>query len=256
MAQNYGFTREEALAELKRRGVDTSEFERPMDYSPGDQPADPLTPGAESRTRITLGLGPSINAQRNIFSAEGWNPKKPKGGGENVLDKHPVANFFTNMDIPIPFTGGAGGQSASWSPFRALANKWGGQDFQDYSQAAKSFETAFMPILSGQAVSASEAQRMIRANLPEYGDTRETLARKATNRAMMINGAADLMGKDRPFPKVGTMDLLGTKPGSQPHAGQSRAANTGPPPPKPGDIVKGYRFKGGNPGDRNAWEPA
>jgi hypothetical protein len=91
---------------------------------------------------------------------------------------------------------------------------------QDYEQASKSFESAFLPILSGAAVTPTEASRMIKAALPELGDTPATLARKATNRAMMINGAADLRGAPRPFPKVGTLDLSGSQPGSQPRAGQ------------------------------------
>ena len=31
MAKNYSFSRDDDLAELKRRGVDTAEFERPVD---------------------------------------------------------------------------------------------------------------------------------------------------------------------------------------------------------------------------------
>ncbi len=201
--------------------------------SPGDEPTAPLTPGSEARGRLALGLGPSINAQRNLYSAEGWG-EAPKGAkARNPYNKEWGAKMLSGVDIPIPFTAGAGGQSATFSPFDTAAKVWGGQTLQDYEQAAKSFESAFLPILSGAAVTPSEGKRMIAASLPELGDTPATLARKATNRAMMINGAADLMGKPRPFPKVGTMDLSGTKAGSQPRPGQASAAPGAQVPPAP-----------------------
>lgn len=218
MPKNYGFTREEALAELQRRGVDVSQFQNSTPTAPGDQPYAPLTPGSESRARITLGLGPSVNAQRNIYASEGWAPdakgqRKPR----NPYNENPFSAFLSGLD---------NGRLAEWVGFSAdpLAKVIGGQDFQDYEQANKSFESAFLPVLSGAAVTQSEASRMIRAALPQLGDNPATLARKATNRAMMINGAADLAGRPRPFPKVGTLDLAGDRPGSQPRPGQS-----GPP---------------------------
>lgn len=218
MAKDYGFSREDALAELKRRGVDTSEFENPAPTAPGDTPFAPLTPGSDSRARITLGLGPSTTAQRNIYAAEKWAPDaKGQRKPVNPYNKHPIATALSGMDK---------GKLAEWVGFTAdpLAKVMGGQDFQDYEQANKSFESAFLPVLSGAAVTPTEAQRMIRANLPELGDTPATLARKATNRAMMINGAADLAGRPRPFPQVGTWDFKGDAPGSRPRAGQG-----GPP---------------------------
>jgi len=165
--------------------------------------------------------------------------------------------MLDGIDIPIPFTSGSGGQSAKFSPFDALAKTVGGQDYQDYEQAAKTFEAAMLPIISGAAVTESEARRQIRANLPEFGDTPQTLSRKATNRAMMLNAAADLLGVPRPFPKVGTMDLPGTRPGSQPRPGQvapKAAPATGAP--KIGEVRRGFRYNGGPPGDRNSWSRA
>lgn len=256
MPKDYGFTKEEALAELKRRGVDTSQYESSMSAGPAEAPMAPMTPGSENRTRIGLGIGPVVNAQRNMFSAEGGGDRAKR---KNPFNKDWGAKLLDGVDIPIPFTSGPGGQSATFSPFDTVAKIWGGQDYQDYDQASKSFEAAMMPIMSGAAVTPSEAQRQIRANLPELGDTPLTLERKATNRAMMANAAAELLGKPRPFPKVGVWDVQGGKAGSQPRAGAPRAPNTGtsrPSPPVVGAVVKGYRFKGGNPADRNSWEPA
>jgi hypothetical protein len=191
-----------------------------------DEPFAPLTPGSDSRARVTLGLGPSTNAQRHIYETEGWG--KGVGKAQNPYNKHPIATVLGNLDQ---------GKIAQTVGFSAdpIARAIGGQEYQDYEQANKSFESAFLPILSGAAVTPTEAQRMIRANLPELGDTPSTLARKATNRAMMVNAAADLAGRPRPFAKVGTWDFKGTQAGSQPRVGQvaagaPQAAGQVPPP--------------------------
>jgi hypothetical protein len=202
------------------KGMAASQFEQAIPRAAADAPYTPLTPGADSRSRITLGLGPSVAAQRNLYASENWAPnargeRKPR----NPYNEAPVATFLAGLD---------NGKLAEWTGFTAdpLAKVIGGQDFQDYQQAAKSFESAFLPVLSGAAVTATEASRMIKASLPEMGDTPATLARKATNRAMMINGAADLAGRPRPFPQVGTWDFQGNRPGSTPRPGQK-----GPPSP-------------------------
>lgn len=225
--------------------------EPPGQSGPENAAAAPLTPGSEGRARIELGIGPVVNAQRNMFAAEGGGDRAKR---HNPFNDHPVRSFLSSLD---------NGKLAEWAGFsldpiaRGAPGK-GRQEFQDYDQASKSFEAAMLPIMSGAAVTPSEAQRQIRANEPAWGDTPLTLERKGTNRAMMANAAAELVGKPRPFPKVGVWDFHGEGSGSQPRAGQPAAPNTGgrPAPPKPGDVVKGYRFKGGNPADRNSWEPA
>jgi len=198
MAKNYSFTREEALAELKRRGVDTSEFERSAPATPGDEPLAPLTPGAEARTRLGMGLGPMVEGQRQMYRSEEW---APKAGGQrkpvNPLNQQWGAALIDALD---------NNAVARWVGIdtNPLARSVGGQQYQDYDQAMKSYEAAVLPIMSGAAVTQTEAQRLVRADLPQLGDTPATLAKKATNRAMKINAAADLVGRPRPFPKVGT----------------------------------------------------
>lgn len=214
-----------------------------------DEPVAPLPPGSEGRARVALGIGPVVNAQRNMFSAEGGGDRAKR---VNPFNKEWGAKLLDDFDDSFV------GQKLGL-PLDPIAKAWGGQKYQDYDQASKSWEAAMLPIMSGAAVTASEAQRQIRANLPQLGESPLSLERKATNRAMMSNAAAELMGKPHPFPKVGVWDFKGDKPGSQPRAGQPAAPNTGPQrqaTPQPGQVVKGYRFKGGNPADRNSWEPA
>lgn len=198
------------------------------DTGTADQPFAPMTPGSDARARAALGIGPALQGQRHMFEAEGWQNPAPgqpgKANAENPLNKEWGATVLGSVDDSLP----------SWMPHISLdpiARAWGGQKYQDYLQASKSFEAAILPIMSGAAVTPSEAQRQIKASLPELGDAPQTLARKATNRAMMLNAAADLMGRPRPLPKVGTWDFGGGQPASQPRAGQGPSSPAAGQPP-------------------------
>lgn len=143
---------------------------------------------AETRTRIATGIGPAIDAQKNLFAEERWNTQPGNRLGSNPLNSFRGA-MADMLDGPDNNAG-------------ALAKMVGGQRYQNYNQAAKTYESAFMPILSGAAVTEQEAQRLIRSDLPQRGDSPATLARKAKNRAMRLNGAAGQIGMDAPFPRV------------------------------------------------------
>lgn len=157
------------------------------------------TAGAEARTRLQLGLGPTVEAQKNLFAEERWN--QDMSSPEGRLGSNPHDSFrgvVGNLLAP---------DNPEDSIRTRLSKQAGGPRYQRYVQAAKTFESAFMPILSGAAVSPSEAQRLLKASLPEAGDNPEILARKSKNRAMMINGAAKLLGEKPPFPRIPAMDL-------------------------------------------------
>lgn len=168
--------------------------------------------GADARTRLALGLGPMVEAQRRLTEAE-------------------ASGYSYNKDLlaraaeAVPLDGGFAA--------RAL----GGQDYQNYDQAARTFEASVMPIMSGSAVTPSEAQRQIRANLPQAGDSTEILATKSRNRSMMINAAAQLVGQEMPFPDVG---VWGDAGGQHRQDAAAIAAAPGPAGPgghQPGDVV-------------------
>lgn len=155
-------------------------------------------PEASMRGRLAMGLAPMIQAQQTMRAME---------QKENPLNRDWGAATLDSVDIPIPFTSGSGGQSVKWSPLDPLARSVGGQDYQSYTQAAKAFESQLMPIMSGAAVSPSEAERQIKAALPEMGDTPKTLADKARTRAMMLNGAAQTMNLPLPYPDIPTFGV-------------------------------------------------
>lgn len=138
----------------------------------------PQIAAAEARTRLELGLGPVMAAQTRLARSE--------AGGENPYNR----DWGARMLEAVPFDGGVAARIA------------GGQDYQDYEQAARTFESSILPIFSGAAVTESEAKRFVRANLPQLGDTPATLKEKADNRKRIINAAAKLTGRPIPFPDL------------------------------------------------------
>lgn len=162
--------------------------------------------GAEQRGRLAMGLGPMVQSQQDMAAIEAQgNPFSLTQNPDNA-----AAQAISGVGIDIP------GMGINFHPFEGVAKALGGQDFQNYQQAAKSFESQLMPIMSGAAVSPSEAQRQIQAALPQLGDSPETLARKSHAREMMLNGAGRQMGTQLPYPNAATFGTnTETLPGAQ-----------------------------------------
>lgn len=160
----------------------------------GPSPPGGMMADASQRGRTALGLGPSVNAEQTMSTDErGGNPLQHGWGATLLAGMH--------MDD--------------------LAKMLGGDDYQRYVTASKSFESSLLPIFSGSAVTPSEAQRFIRANLPEFGDSPATLETKSKNRRMILNAAAHITGAQLPFPQVPTWGVpTGNAPGG---AGQPAA---------------------------------
>lgn len=149
----------------------------------GGQAAD-----ASLKGRISMGAGPMVQAQETMAQVERQgNPFDLSKNADNALAKAVSDVGFRDFH-----------------PLEGIGKWIGGEDFQKYQQAASAFESQLMPIMSGAAVSPSEAQRQIRAALPQLGDSPETLKEKARTRAMMLNGAAQATGKPLPYPDVPT----------------------------------------------------
>jgi len=132
--------------------------------------------GADARARFMINLGPLQAAQDNMerMDREGYNPSSFQNAGAAALEA-------------VPFDAGFAARIA------------GGEDYNAYNQAAKTFEAAILPIMSGAAVTPTEAQRLIRAALPQPGDSPEVLAQKSEQRRMMINAVAQGIGQAAPY---------------------------------------------------------
>lgn len=145
---------------------------------------------ANLRGRSAIGLGPMVQAEQTMEAAERDGNPLNRDWGATLLDN--LGFSALGMDV---------------HPLRPLAKAIGGQDYQDYTQAAKAIEAQIMPIQSGAAVSPSEAERQRKAALPELGDSKETLARKAATRRMMLNGLAKTTGGALPYPDTPTFGV-------------------------------------------------
>lgn len=170
---------------------------------------------ASMRARTDIGLAPMVKAQQGMAAVESkGNPFSLKDHPDNALAKAAGSIGFRLGDN-------------SFFPLEGVAKSIGGQDFQDYEQSAAAFESQLMPIMSGAAVSPSEARRQIRASLPSLGDSPETLQKKGEMRKMMMNGAAKSKGLPLPYPEVDTWGVNTTRvpDGGQPGAGRIRKFN-------------------------------
>jgi len=148
---------------------------------------------AGTRARMDIGLAPMIAGQEGMSKIERRGNPFGEGNRDNLF-----ARVLSDAGVDIPSWG------IQFHPLEGVAKKIGGQDFQDYQQAAKAFESQLMPIMSGAAVSPSEAERQIKAALPEPGDSPETLQAKSRTRKMMLNGAAKARNMPLPYPDVPT----------------------------------------------------
>lgn len=168
----------------------------------------PLVQEASQRGRMDLGLAPMVSAHQRMLNTE-------KVGNPFSLDTNPdnaAAKFVGDIGVSV-------GQN-DFYPFEGVAKKVGGQDYQNYEQAASAFEAQLMPIMSGAAVSPSEARRQIKAALPALGDSPAILAQKAATREEMLNGAAKARQIALPYPNrptwgVNTMKIPGATGGKR-----------------------------------------
>lgn len=148
---------------------------------------------ASMRSRMDMGLAPMVQAHEGMRGVERKSNPYGEGNRDNL-----AARVMSDVGLDLPAWG------VRFHPLEGVAKSVGGQDFQDYQQAAKTFESQLMPIMSGAAVSPSEAERQIKAALPEPGDSPETLQKKGRVRSMMLNGAAKARGLPLPYPDVPT----------------------------------------------------
>lgn len=85
---------------------------------------------------------------------------------------------------------------------------------------------------SGAAIPPEEMDREIKTYFPQPGDSKAVMESKRKSREMAQQQFRTMAGR----------------------AGGDTAASPAQNAPKPGDVVKGYRFKGGNPASPQSWE--
>jgi hypothetical protein len=137
-------------------------------------PAKPLI-GAESMGRVAAGLPNMRQAVTDLKSALGVNIQ---GGTATTSEGgyRPDQDWGALVLDNIPFTGDV------------IARVAGGEDYQKFDNAYSTFEAAALPIMSGAAVTDSEAKRALKALRVRIGDTDQAVARKMANMDRMVSG--------------------------------------------------------------------
>ena len=121
--------------------------------------------GAEAMGRIAPNIAPLLAAQRQLQELE----------RQGVTFTQGLGGVGATVAAGIPFVGGA------------LERAIGSDDRDAMVRAVSQFEAAILPILSGAAVTDSEAQRYVRAQLPQPGDSARIRDLKAQARQGMID---------------------------------------------------------------------
>lgn len=106
---------------------------------------------------------------------------------------------------------------------------------QQAEQAQRDFVNAVLRQESGAAIGQSEFRNAQRQYFPQPGDSENVITQKARNRQLAIQGLQSNAGRAR---------MTAAEPTAQ---GAPRA-------PLKGQIVDGYRFKGGDPSNQANWE--
>lgn len=147
--------------------------------------------GPDQRARVAITLDPALEASRTL---ERMDAEAVTRQGTHVSDTPLGQDWLARAAEAVPFDGGT------------AARTIGGDDYNRYTSASSAFEAAMLPILSGAAVTESEAQRVVRAVLPRQGDSQAVLAEKARRRRQMLNGAALIGGRQLPYPEETVAD--------------------------------------------------
>lgn len=114
-------------------------------------------------------------------------------------------------------------------------------------QAEKNFLTAVLRRESGASISPSEFSTAEAQYFPRAGDPPDLLEQKRQNRQLALQGLAAEAGPDA----LAAIKLPAQKTEKKVESGTAYAAGA----PKVGEVMDGYKFKGGDPADPKNWEP-
>lgn len=120
-------------------------------------------------------------------------------------------------------------------------------EFQRARQAADEFLQAILRKDTGAAITPAEMQEYGRTYIPQPGDAPETLQQKATSRARALAAIQAGMSPEQMLAVERATEATAATQPSDPSWAEG---------PQVGEIVEGYRYVGGDPGDPSSWERA
>lgn len=140
---------------------------------------------------------------------------------------------FSTPGANAPFIGG-------------LVNTLNTEQGQMLDQAKRDFTNAVLRRESGAAIAPSEFASADKQYFPQIGDSEKVIAQKARARQIAIQGILAEVPK-------GTPPINVDRP-QQGGASGSWAGGAVPKVPMKGQVIGGFRFKGGDPADQSNWE--
>lgn len=117
-----------------------------------------------------------------------------------------------------------------------LTNPLAGKQAQQARQAQNQWAEQMLRMQTGAAATADEIRRTVNTYFPAIGDSPEVVAQKLAMRNQAEESVASAAGR-----AAGRIS-------------DNRSPKVESSMPKPGTVQQGYRFKGGNPADKNNWE--
>ena len=271
------------LAGASRAPSAPTEFDRLLGAAgiqPGSPEAQTLARGRLER----MGQAPQTNV--TVAPAEGAliraDTETLKQINEGAQQARQMVNMFTRAEEAVRQA--PEGTGAQLLPIIGQTARAFGVDIQGTSEAevlnSLQNQLASLQRVPGSGATSDRDMALYLQSVPRLGNTREgnlkliDMGRRLMERRIQEAGVwrrnigqSDIMEKlDELGPVFSTEErqllqqdaiLIGDQSGGN-VTNQRGGFSAAPPaaPPRPGTVLQGFRFRGGNPADRNNWEPA
>ncbi|MRG66097.1 hypothetical protein GH789_12500 [Rhizobium pusense] len=209
-----------AAPQAPANGVDIFGGDAPAAPTPPAPPAPPQAPQQPQDAPQRQGMIPLTQPKVTV------DESKAGGFADRMLEANDLLDTYGNAGLS-PWSQAV--TDNSYIP-DVMENYLVNENFQKYSQARRNFINAQLRRESGAVISPEEFENANKQYFPMPGDTPEVLKQKAQGRKT----AVDAMIRD---------------------AGPTfKRKATGDGVPSAGQVVDGYRFKGGDPSQQSNWE--
>lgn len=209
-----------AAPQAPANGVDIFGGDAPAAPTPPAPPAPPQAPQQPQAAPQRQGMIPLTQPKVTV------DESRAGGFADRMLEANDLLDTYGNAGLS-PWSQAV--TDNSYIP-DVMENYLVNENFQKYSQARRNFINAQLRRESGAVISPEEFENANKQYFPMPGDTEEVLKQKAQGRKT----AVDAMIRD---------------------AGPTfKRKATGDGVPWAGQVVDGYRFKGGDPSQQSNWE--